>query len=549
MGRSLTRTRIGRFELIHRFAIGGMGEIFLARERGVAGFERQLVIKLLIPELAEQPDLVTLFIDEARIAANLAHPNIVQIFEFGRDDGVYFLAMEYVPGENLARICGRAAKAPHPPLTRELAVHVVAEMARGLDFAHHARDAEGKPLGIVHRDVSPHNLLLSIHGDVKVMDFGIAKAANTLHRTATGVLRGKLGYMSPEQLAGDSVDLTTDVYSAGIVLWELTLMRRLWSGYDELAVLVQARAGKIPRPSEIDPSYPRDLEEIAMRAVARDHTQRTPSASVLAAELRGWLAHHGVVIERGALGNVVKELFPEIDHETPVRRDEDHEPRTASLPEPTTTPTVVSPPPSPSPAEPALTGHANSRTRRIAIAAAVIAAGVGVLAVALGDRDPPPAITMAEPSSVVDRPVIVERPPAIDAMGPAGISVDAAVPAPVDQSREARPRATRRDTKPREIKPHETTTAAGSAAAVAPPAPPAAPEVGWLVVQSTPWGTFSLPNQAPLTTPRKLALPAGDYPITITFSEAGATIQGTATVRTGATTKCRGTAAGLSCGR
>ena len=226
----LARTKIGRFELLHRFAIGGMGEIFLARERGVAGFDRQVVVKLLIPELAEQPDLVTLFIDEARIAANLAHPNIVQIFDFGRDDGSYFLAMEYVPGQNLARLCARAVRDPSGLFTRELAVHVVAEMARGLDHAHRAKDADGKALGIVHRDVSPHNLLLSIHGDVKVMDFGIAKAANALHRTATGVIRGKYGYMSPEQLAGEDLDLTTDVYSAGIVLWELTLMRRLWPG-------------------------------------------------------------------------------------------------------------------------------------------------------------------------------------------------------------------------------------------------------------------------------------------------------------------------------
>ncbi|MBL0220714.1 MAG: serine/threonine protein kinase [Myxococcales bacterium] len=372
---ALARTKIGRFELLHRFAIGGMGEIFLARERGVAGFDRQVVVKLLIPELAEQPDLVTLFIDEARIAANLAHPNIVQIFDFGRDDGSYFLAMEYVPGQNLARLCARAVRDPRGLFTRELAVHVVAEMARGLDHAHRAKDADGKPLGIVHRDVSPHNLLLSIHGDVKVMDFGIAKAANTLHRTATGVIRGKYGYMSPEQLAGEDLDLTTDVYSAGIVLWELTLMRRLWPGADELAVLDQARSGKVPRPTEIDPSYPRDLEEIVMHAIARDRGQRTASAGALAADLRGWLALQGAVIDRAALGAVVTTLFPEIDHEMPFRPDPDPDPRTASLPK------APEPPPEPSRAD--RDDHPGRASARPSALAATAAAR---LAARRGDR-------------------------------------------------------------------------------------------------------------------------------------------------------------------
>ncbi len=555
MGSPLARTRIDRFELLHRFAIGGMGEIFLARERGVAGFERQVVVKLLIPELAEQPDLVALFIDEARIAANLAHPNIVQIFDFGRDQGAYFLAMEYVPGENLARICARAVRDPDNPFTRELAVHVVAEMAHGLDFAHRARDSQGRPLGIVHRDVSPHNLLLSIHGDVKVMDFGIAKASNSLHRTATGVVRGKYGYMSPEQLAGEAVDVTTDVYAAGVVLWELTLMRRMWQGRDDLAILDQVRTGNVPRPTELDASYPRDLEEIVMNAIARDRTQRTSSAGALASELRGWLALHGAVIDRAALGNVVKKLFPEIDHEQPVKGEPDAEPSTASLPTPVTpTTTTVAASPAPIPLAAASEEPAPPRRRRrgamIAFAAMVAVTGTAVTVITLRERG-----GSSEPSrSVAQAPTDAAQPRAVDARSLE--SVDAAAPAIVAGTGSGSAvvdAGSRR--KPPGAKPRVTTKspesfppASGSAALVDVP-PSAGPELGFLVVESAPWGTFSLPNRGTLTTPTKVKLPPGDYPITITFSENAGTIGGTAKVTASTTTKCRGTPAGLSCGR
>jgi eukaryotic-like serine/threonine-protein kinase len=157
---------IGKYRIVKRLAVGGMGEIFLARERGVAGLERLVVVKRMLPEMLERADSVALFIDEARIVAHLAHPNIVQIYELGQDGEAYFIAMEYVPGQNLARICERATKATTRPLTRRLAAHIVAELAHGLDFAHRASDLDGKPLSIVHRDVSPHNLLLSVHGDV-----------------------------------------------------------------------------------------------------------------------------------------------------------------------------------------------------------------------------------------------------------------------------------------------------------------------------------------------------------------------------------------------
>lgn len=541
MAHPVRTPRVGRYQLVHRLAVGGMGEIFLARERGLAGFDRQVVVKLLIPELAEQPDLVTLFIDEARIAANLTHPNIVQVYEFGQDAAGYYLAMEYVPGQNLARIAARAVKDPRGLLTRELAVHLIAEMARGLDYAHRAHDAEGRPLGIVHRDVSPHNLLLSIHGDVKVMDFGIAKSANTLHRTATGVVRGKYAYMSPEQLAGESLDAMTDVYSAGVMLWELTLMRRLWTGKDELAVIEQVRAGNVARPREIDPAYPADLEEIVMHAIARDRERRTASAAALEADLRGWLALHGAVIDRSALGRVVTTLFPEVDHVAPARVDADAGQVTASLPQPAT----VLDKPAPATSTPSQPPRARSRlgiTVAVTAAAAVVA-GSGYALTRRGARTSSPESTP-----------IAHAPPTIDA----AIAMD--VQAPVDAADDARGSATTTQVEP----PHDsgvatqppprrrppTTTVVASPDPTPPQpthAPPPAPADGWLAIEIKPWGTVSVPGFATReTTPKRIKVPAGSYAVTVQVA-GGSTVTATAKVEPGATTKCRGDERGLEC--
>jgi predicted Ser/Thr protein kinase len=302
--------RLGKYELIRRLAVGGMGEVFLARQRGEAGFDRRVVVKRMLPDLAESPDLVSLFIDEARIAAHLAHPNVVQVLDFGSDDGTYFMSMEYVAGENLARVLERAERAD-TRLPRDMAVHIVAEMARGLDAAHNATDADDKPLGIVHRDVSPHNVLVSYAGDVKLMDFGIAKASNKVHRTEAGVIRGKLSYMSPEQANGVELDARSDLFAVGIMLWELTLGQRLFDGDSAPEILRKVLEAPIPSPRAIDPEYPPALEYAVMACLERDVGKRTATAAELVASLRGYQAAADAHVNKADIGVLLRELFPE----------------------------------------------------------------------------------------------------------------------------------------------------------------------------------------------------------------------------------------------
>jgi len=301
--------RLGKYELVKRIAVGGMGEIFLARERGVAGFDRMVVVKRLLPDYTDNPDLVNLFIDEARIAAHLSHPNIVHIHDFGREADSYYLTMEYVAGHNLLKIAERAERTEQP-LSIVMSVHIIAEMARGLDAAHRAKDADGIPLGIVHRDISPHNVLVSYGGDVKLMDFGIAKASNKHHRTEAGVIRGKLSYMSPEQANGDELDARSDIFSTGIVLYELTTGVSLFDGDNAAQTIRMVLEKEIPSPREVDPDYPPALEGIVMGALERRPSDRIASAEELASSLRAFLAMRGETVEPDELGAFVRQLFP-----------------------------------------------------------------------------------------------------------------------------------------------------------------------------------------------------------------------------------------------
>lgn len=569
---------IGKYRIVKRLAVGGMGEIFLAREQGVAGLQRLVVVKRMLPEMQERAESVALFIDEARIVAHLAHPNIVQIYELGQDGEAYFIAMEYVPGQNLARICERATKAAERPLTTRLAAHIVAELAHGLDFAHRATDLDGKPLSIVHRDVSPHNLLLSVHGDVKVMDFGIAKAANTMHRTQTGVIRGKYAYMSPEQLAGQPVDATTDVYAAGVVLWELSLLRRMFKAKDELELIDLVRAGTFARPTEIDPAYPRELEDIVMAALARDSKARTASAGELARQLRLFLSTTGAPIARPELGALVRDLFPEVDHLAPARATPEADPVTASMP--ASPPTAETTPQAPevhvvtapsiaaaeiTAAPPSVSARSSARTRTLGIAVAcgiAISAAV-VVKVRRGDSDTAAAtntndavVTSASIDAVVTSASIdASTSGSLDVV--ANAPIDAADVPPIDAAIIANAPV---DAGVARTKPRAATTKATPTTTATTPlvhedpividagVPATKPSKGTLVVDSTPWGTLSGEGiAAGATTPRRIELPEGTHDVTLTLSEGGATLHVRARVVAGKKTKCMGTAKGLAC--
>jgi eukaryotic-like serine/threonine-protein kinase len=290
----LPRT-FGRYALFDFIGQGGMAEIFLARQKSELGATRLCVVKQILPGLAGDPRFSEMLVHEAKLAARLSHANVVQVFDLGRADERLFIAMEYVEGFDLNDLLGRCSRA-HVPLPFELAVHVVREALRGLDYAHRRTDDEGRPLGIVHRDVSPSNLLVSFDGEVKVCDFGIAHANDALAQGRTPLeldeaLRGKAGYMSPEHARGQAIDARSDVFAAGIVLWELASGRRLYRASEAGgSLLEQAKRAEVPAlPAQGLPEA-EQLRAIAGKALARDPADRYPSAAAMLRDLEGYAA-------------------------------------------------------------------------------------------------------------------------------------------------------------------------------------------------------------------------------------------------------------------
>jgi serine/threonine-protein kinase len=278
----------GKYEVIRRLAIGGMGEVFLARQVGIPGFERLVILKSLLPELAEQQGFVDAFLDEARVAATLNHPNIVAIYEVGLWNGVYFIAMEHIHGVDLARLMTAALRAgDRIPLP--VVACMVRDAALGLQHAHDAKDVQGRPLGIVHRDISPQNIMVRGDGVTKVVDFGIAKAGNRASRTRTGVVKGKVAYMPPEQLRGEDVDARADQFALGVVLWEMCTARRLFKANSDLELVEQILRNPIPPISQYVPHAPLDLVAVAERMLDRDVEARFASCGDVAAALRDYL--------------------------------------------------------------------------------------------------------------------------------------------------------------------------------------------------------------------------------------------------------------------
>ncbi|MBI5511369.1 MAG: PEGA domain-containing protein [Deltaproteobacteria bacterium] len=295
----------GKYTVIRRLMVGGMGEIFLARQSGVAGFDRLVILKTLLPELAEQPGFIDQFLDEARVAATLNHPNIVNIFEVGDWRGMYVIAMEYIKGDNLARLMAAIERAgdrmPH-----RVAVKIAMDAASALDHAHFAVDADGKPLGIVHRDIGLQNLMVRADGVTKVVDFGIARAANRSARTRTGLIKGKLQYMPPEQLTGGELDGRSDQFSLGVVLWEMLAGARLFKGDNEFQTMHKVLNEAIPPLRTVDQSIDLRLEAITMRMLSREKADRYPRCAAVADDLRQYLHGTGHEVAEGDVAAVVQ---------------------------------------------------------------------------------------------------------------------------------------------------------------------------------------------------------------------------------------------------
>lgn len=304
---------LGPYELLQRIATGGMAEVYLARRGGPRGFQKVVALKRILPQLVQDHDFVAMFVDEARVCARLAHPNVVQVFDFGEHDGELYMAMEFVDGTTAARLV-RAAASKGEDVPLECALYIVLSVLRGLDYAHNARDTENKPLSLVHRDVSPGNVLIDRSGAVKLTDFGIARAAEIERRTDAGQLKGKLGYMSPEQVVGRELDPRSDLFTTGIVLAELVMLRPLFSASSEIDVLMRIRDADLGVLDRAGTKIPDDVRAILYRALARDRTQRYPTAAAFAqaiedclrrrrvqvgpANVAAWIAKLGLVATR-----------------------------------------------------------------------------------------------------------------------------------------------------------------------------------------------------------------------------------------------------------
>ena len=304
----------GRYLLQYEIASGGMASVYLARSLGAAGFERPIAIKRIHPHLAKKPVFVDMFLDEARLNARIAHPNVCSVFDFGEADGSYFMAMEYLVGQPLSRVLGAVATRHEllsSPRWHALASRILADACQGLHAAHELCDDHGYPLHVVHRDFTPHNVFVTYDGAVKVFDFGVARAEGRLHQTETGMLKGKLAYMSPEQLARAPIDRRLDVWAAGVCLWELLTLRRLFGRRSELETVQAIASDPILEPSKVRTGVPRELDAITMRALDRDVDRRTASARILARELNQYISTTGVMSSMSDVAELMAELFPE----------------------------------------------------------------------------------------------------------------------------------------------------------------------------------------------------------------------------------------------
>ncbi|MFL5343553.1 MAG: protein kinase domain-containing protein [Hyalangium sp.] len=299
----------GKYSILEHLGSGGMAEVYKCRLGGIGGFDKLVVVKRILPERLEEPEFIHMFLDEARIAANLNHPNVIHIFEVDEIDGAPYMAMEYVRGPTMAAMM-RAAY-------RQKKVHlghiakVLADVCAGLYYVHNAKDQNGVPLQIIHRDISPQNILISVEGVPKLLDFGVAKAVGRLAQTEAGMFKGKLRYMAPDHVRGVPVDHRADIYSVGVCLYEaMTGRQRFPSSLNEAAVMATIMDGKVAPPSQVVENFPQELESIIMWALEPEPAQRCPSADALRQALEQFIASGGYASSAQAVAQWVAELFP-----------------------------------------------------------------------------------------------------------------------------------------------------------------------------------------------------------------------------------------------
>jgi serine/threonine protein kinase len=297
-----------RYQVLRKLDAGGMAEIFLAKSLSIQGMEKQVAIKRVLPSLTKNAKFIEMFLDEARLSISLNHANIVQVFDVSQSGGTYFIVMEYVDGFNVRHLFQRASELGHR-IPVPIACYILIEVCKGLEHAHTKRDSEGKHLRIVHRDLSPPNVLLSRSGEVKITDFGLAKATSQLSRTDPGVVKGKYSYLSPEVTEGKAADLRADIFAAGIVLWELLANRRLFFGKTDVETVDMVRKADVPSLTKLNPAVSPQLEAIVMKALARDPRKRYTSAREMGEDLANHLARGAMKATSFDLAQTLDQLF------------------------------------------------------------------------------------------------------------------------------------------------------------------------------------------------------------------------------------------------
>ena len=293
-----------RYRVVEKLESGGMAEVFRAESEGLQGFKKQVAIKRVLPHLSEKKKFISMFLDEARLSAQLSHSNCVQVFDIGVGDNAYFIVMEYVDGANLKAIAESLRKHGREFPVQPAAL-IALEICKGLAYAHELRDANGADMKIVHRDMSPPNVLVTKYGEIKIVDFGLAKANSQLERSEPGIIKGKFSYLSPEAAMGQEVDARTDIFAVGIILWELLAGQRLFLGETDFQTVKKVQQAVVPPISQINKQVPPELEKIITRTLARDPAVRYQTARELGVDLNKFMFRFGQPVSTFDIASLV----------------------------------------------------------------------------------------------------------------------------------------------------------------------------------------------------------------------------------------------------
>ena len=307
-----------RYRVVEKLESGGMAEVFRAESEGLQGFRKQVAIKRVLPHLSSKKKFISMFLDEARLSAQLSHSNCVQVFDIGVGDSAFFIVMEFVDGANLKAIIEHIKKTGRD-FPVEAAVHISLEICKGLSYAHELTDNNGVPLYIVHRDMSPPNVLITKFGEVKIVDFGLAKANSQLEKSEPGIIKGKFSYLAPEAAMGQDVDARTDIFAVGIILWELLAGQRLFLGDTDFQTVKKVQAAQVPSISQINKKVPPELERILNKALAREPAQRYRTARELGLELSKFMFKHGVAVSTFDIAQLVQGALKERSRHRPMQ--------------------------------------------------------------------------------------------------------------------------------------------------------------------------------------------------------------------------------------